>query len=615
MAKGSSTTSKTAIWILMGLLIISLAGFGATGIGGNIRTIGKVGDKDISVNQYAQTIQSDLRAISAQAGQNVPFATAEQLGLTQQALARVVTLRALDHEMAELGLSVGDTFVQQQILSNPAFVGVEGTFDRANYRFALEQSGLSEGEFEESLREDATRTLVQGAILSGNTMPDSYTETLLKFIGERRNATVARLTISDLDADIADPTPAQLQSYYDDNIDAYTLPETKEITYAWLAPDMVIGSVEVEDDVLRAAYEERSAEFNQPERRLVERLVFANDTEAEAANARLGSGEVTFEGLVQERGLALTDIDLGDLTQADLGDAGEAIFTAQTGDIVGPAPSDLGPALFRVNAVLAAQSTSFEEALPQLRDELAADRARRVIEAQVGDVDDLLAGGATLEELATETEMQVGTVSWSEDVSDGLAAYDAFRTAARAVTESDFPQVELLEDGGIFAIRLDETLPPRPQPFDEVQDRVAAGWETAQIRAALRAQADALVPQISADTDVTELGLAADTVTELTRTGFVESVPRAAVELLFEAATGETVVVEDGSTVVLARLDEVLPADMQDEDMIALRTRLQAQAESSLSQDLFDAYSADIQQRAGIYIDQNALNAVHSSFQ
>jgi len=405
MAKGSSSASKTAVWVLLGLLIVSLAGFGATGLGGNIRTVGSVGEKDISVTHYANTLQSEIRAISAQAQQPIPFNTAQQMGIPQQALARVVTQRALDNEMAELGLSVGDDFVLEQVQTNPAFQGLGGTFDRATYRYALQNSGLSEGEFEQTLREDATRTLAQGAILAGNTMPATYADTIAAFIGERRNVTMARLTVSDLQSEIAEPTDAQLQSYYDENISAYELPETKNVTYTWLSPDMVIDSVEVADDVLRAAYDERSAEFNRPERRLVERLVFADDAEAAAALARITSGEVTFEALVQERGLALTDIDLGDATEASLGDAGAAVFGGETGDVVGPAPSNLGPALFRINGILSAQSTSFEDAKASLRDELAADRARRIVEQQITDIDDLLAGGATLEEVADETDM------------------------------------------------------------------------------------------------------------------------------------------------------------------------------------------------------------------
>ena len=49
MAARGNTISKTFIWILLALLIVGLAGFGATNLGGNIRTVGSVGDKPITV--------------------------------------------------------------------------------------------------------------------------------------------------------------------------------------------------------------------------------------------------------------------------------------------------------------------------------------------------------------------------------------------------------------------------------------------------------------------------------------------------------------------------------------------------------------------------------------
>ncbi|MDG1085891.1 MAG: SurA N-terminal domain-containing protein [Planktotalea sp.] len=614
MAGRGNALSKTFIWILLALLIVGLAGFGATNLGGNIRSVGAVGDKTISVELYSRTLQEDLRAISAQAGQNIPFSTAQALGVDRQALARVITTRALDHETAELGLSVGDAQLQQQILSMSAFQGINGQFDREAYRFTLENAGLSEAEFEETLREEAARTLVQGAILSGNTVPDTYANTLVAYIGERRNATVARLKAEDLATPVAEPTEAQLQTYYDENIDAYTLPETKQITYALLSPDMIADTVEVDEAMLQTAYDERESEFNKPERRLIERLVYGNDDSASAAKAQLEAGGTTFETLVEDRGLALADIDLGDLDQGALGAAGEAIFAAETGDVVGPLQSDLGPALFRINGILAAQETSFEDARAQLRDELAADRARRVVEAQINDIEDLLAGGATLEDLAKETDMELGNINWSSEAGDGIAAYEAFREDAQAITVDDFPKIEVLEDGGIFAMRLDEVLAPRPQTLAEIIERVSVGWRTQATLEALRAEAEALLSQITAESDFADVDLEADTLTEVTRTGFVADIPPAAILALFEAEKGASVVVDDVTDVLIVRLDDVLAADEDSDDIQALRTQLNNQAATAVAQDLFEAYATEIQQRAGIQLDQNALNAVHANF-
>ncbi len=68
-----------------------------------------------------------------------------------------------------------------------------------------------------------------------------------------------------------------LQAYYRANEAAYTLSETKAITYAWVTPEMILDTIAIDDDALRALYEERASDYIRPERRLVERLVFADD--------------------------------------------------------------------------------------------------------------------------------------------------------------------------------------------------------------------------------------------------------------------------------------------------------------------------------------------------
>ena len=89
----SSSLSKTAIWILMGLLILGLAGFGATNLSGNIRTIGTAGDKPISVDTYYRQLQQEMRAIEQQTREVMTFAQAQQIGLDRAVLQRLVALR------------------------------------------------------------------------------------------------------------------------------------------------------------------------------------------------------------------------------------------------------------------------------------------------------------------------------------------------------------------------------------------------------------------------------------------------------------------------------------------------------------------------------------------
>ncbi|KZX92133.1 MAG: peptidyl-prolyl cis-trans isomerase [Sulfitobacter sp.] len=613
MAKKGFSFSKTAVWALMALLILGLGGFGAINLSGNLRSIGNVGDKSISVDQYARQLQQEIRAIEAQTGESLSFARAQEMGLDRAVLQRIVRNRALDHEADEMGLSIGDATLRDEIVAISAFQGIDGNFDREGYRFALQQSGMSEAEFERSIREEAARGLLQRAVLGGVSMPDTYARTLVDYVAEQRSFTWARLSESDLDTPVAAPTEEELQAYYDANTDDFMLPASKSITYAWLRPEDLLDEVEVPEEELRAEYDARSDEYDQPERRLVERLVFANEEAATQAAAALEVDGTTFEALVEERGLALADVDMGDVAKSDLDAAGDAVFGAQSGDIVGPLPTSLGPALFRVNAVLPAQNVPFEEAREVLEETLAISRATRAVEARAQEIDDRLAGGATLEDLAEETKMNLGTIDWTQESSEGIAAYGAFREAAASLSADAFPQIDQLEDGGVFAMRLDETKPERPEPFEQARDAVETAWRNAQIVEALTAKAESLTGTLAEAEGFVAAGLTPQLGEGLTRSSYVDGTPDDFMDQVFDLEEGGVAVLPAGDSVVVLRLDAVTPAG-EDDQTQALMDRLSQQLDQALAQGLFDIYSNAVMRDADPQIDQRAVSAVHVNF-
>ena len=613
MARGKSGITKYIVW---GVLIASFVGFGAFGtvnFTGGAGSIGSVGDTTIETTDYARALQNEMRAVEAQTGQPVTLEQARQFGLTDQVLAQVVTNAALDEETRQLGISVGDERVAEDLRNVQAFHGPDGNFDRSAYSYALQNAGLKEAEFEDSLRQESARSILQAAVLSGTTLPDTYVNTLLGWVGETRDFTWATLDRDALTTGLPVPTDEELQAWYDENIDQFTLPETKVITYAWLTPDMIVDTVEVDEQALRDAYEERHAEFNMPERRLVERLVFSTEDEAQAAADRIASGETDFEGVVAERGLAIIDTDMGDVTRASLGEAGDAVFGAEVGAVVGPEPSNLGPALFRVNGVLAEQVTPFEEAVPDLRDALVLDRARRVIEGMSQDLDDELAGGATLEELSQDTDMELGQIEWSETSDTGIAGYEAFREAAQALQDGDYPAIDDLGDGGVFALRLDEQRDPAPAPFEDVRDEVVQLWEQDQATEALVAQAEELATAISGGGSFEDSGLSPTQESGLTRNQPIEGLPAAILEAVFTMEPGEARALPGNGAALVVRLDGVTPVDMDAPQVTQVGDQLRDQAANSVANDIFRALNTDIQSRAGVSVDQSAVNAVLSN--
>ena len=167
MSMGQNKIARGAVWVIMGLVVVGLVGFGSFNFGGSGQAIGKVGDTEVSANRYFREVNAQLDVIEQQFGQRLPFAQAQAFGVDQQALGIVLSQVALENETARLGLSVGDEELASRIRDISSFSGVDGSFDREAYDFVLEQSGLTATEFEESLRSEVARTILQTAVTGG----------------------------------------------------------------------------------------------------------------------------------------------------------------------------------------------------------------------------------------------------------------------------------------------------------------------------------------------------------------------------------------------------------------------------------------------------------------
>lgn len=618
MAKGiRKKGTNTVVWILMGLLILGLGGFGVTNFGGSIRSIGSVGDREVDVDDYARAIDQELRAMSAQLGQTVSFQQANAMGLNvdRRVLERVIATAALDNEADRLGLSVGDEEVRRQLVSIQAFQGIDGKFDRDTYAFELRSQGLTEGEFEETLREDATRALVQGAVVGAVATPDVFADALTSYLSETRSFAEAHVIPADLTEAVPAPDDEDLRAFYEAHPDQFTRPETRMLSFAWLTPDMMADEVEIDEGTLRQLYDERIDEFVTPERRLVERLIYPDEESAAAAKARLDAGEASFSDLAGERGLDLADIDMGDVAPADLGAAADAVFALEEPGVVGPFPTDLGPALFSMNGVLAAQEITFEEAREDLATEQRLDRARRLILDQAGEYEDLLAGGTTLEQLAEETQMELGQIAFNDDTTEGIAGYTAFREAAAAVTDADFPTLVELEDGGIFALRLDEVRAPELLPIDEVGEAVTEGWTAQETHDRLHARAEEILARLEEGEALESQGLVVTRYDRLRRDGFVADAPQGLVTEVFDMAEGTSKVIDLDGSVHLVTLNLIHPVHPDAEETAAMREAIENRTAQSIAQDMIDLYVVAIEAEAGISLNQTAINAVHAQLQ
>lgn len=603
--------SKAFSGILFVLMALSLLSFGVGGFGGNTTRIGSVGDQDIKVTDYTNALRDTVARFSQMIGQPVPLRDAISAGIDKQALASVVAIAALNDEMDKVGLSADDLQVASELAQVNVFQSIDGSFDRDAYAQALRSANLTEAEYEKSLRADIARTTLQYAITGGITSPNVLTDTLLAYAAETRSFSWHALSEADLTTPIAAPTDADLQAEYDANIALYTRPEAKRISYAALLPDDIAPNMPVDAAALSALYDSRKDQYVIPEKRLVERLVYPSDEAAAKAKAAFDAG-TSFDDLVKERNLTLDDVDMGDVSKSELGAAGDAVFALTEAGVVGPLQSSLGPALFRMNAILAAQETTLDEARPDLELELQLEAARKDIAARIETIDDALAGGATVEDLAAAENLVIQSTDYATGAADNdpIASYAGFRKAADALAMGDFPEAIILDDGGVVAMTMIETVPPTPRPLADVKDQVTAAWRATTLANALTAEGTAKLAMVTAGSDLASLGAIVETK-DVERTDRIDGADPALLETAFAMQLGDLKLVNSNGFVAIIRLDAITPVT-QNRDATAQRDALKGQLAQSFAADMFDLYTRAIQSDRTLTIDQAVIDAIHT---
>ena len=264
--------------------------------------------------------------------------------------------------------------------------------------------------------------------------------------------------------------------------------------------------------------------------------------------------------------------------------------------------------------MLAAEETTFDEARETLAIEIQTDAARREISDKVELIDDLLAGGATLEDLATEAGLQIATLDHvpGQQGDAVIEGYPAFREAADAVQDGDFPEAVVLEDGGVVALRLDQIVAAAPIPFEAARDAVTTDWRAAGVAKALSARAIEIKAALEGGASIGSFGIV-DVTPETARDGFVTDAPDNLLPAVFNMAEGDVQVIEAAGFIAVVRLDRIEPVATEGEEAVALKEALSTQASQAIASDAFTAFTAALTAEAGIALDQAAINAVNTS--
>lgn len=612
-----SKSSKFLVYAIVGALIVGMAGFGISDVlSGNSRSdIAKVGKTKVTQQDFSRALVQAINSTSQQFGQQLTMEQARLFGLDSSTLNRLITSRALENEAANMGIAADDEMLRASITSTSAFLNSGGQFDTEAYNYALRNSNYTVREYEALIRAELSRNLMEPAIVSGIEVDATGATALGRFLNEEFTIDWARIALDAVPMPDA-PSEAELAAWHAANAADFTLPESRKLTVIALSLADMVAQAGITDEQVAAEYDANLTNYQAPERRGIDRIVFSDDAAAADARARLDAGDVTFEDLIVERGITEQLASLGIVAAPSLNaEARAGVFATTEPGIVGPLPSDLGPALYRVNAIIAATTTPLTDVADDIRAVLAEPIVRQKSAEVYSNAEELIAAGASLEEVAAETGMVLNTMDYSAANTDGLAADPKFREEAMAAELGQDRDLIEADDRSLFALRVDDITPPTVQPLEDVREAVVTAWTADAHFAALQARADSLVAQINAGAGflavMDALSLGVVNTPGLKRGAPSDAVPQPVAAAAFDLPEGGVATVADGDAYIILHVSSITEADP--ESYADYVSRRQDADTLGISDDIYEYYANAIRNAAGVNVNAPLVEAVVNS--
>jgi len=509
---------RTVMGVVMGLLALSFAVWGINDIfrGFGRSTLAKIGGTEIPTERFRQTYNERLQQVGRQIGRPLTPEQANAIGLDRQVLGEMVAEAGLDQRARQMHLSLPDSEIVRRITEDPTFKTPTGSFDRLRFEQLLRSAGYTEQRFIAEQRHIMLRREILDSMTGGLPVPKAWLNAINQYQNQQRSISYLRLGAAQA-GDIPQPTADELNKYFEERKILFRAPEYRKIATVQVTPADLGKWIEVSDADIKATYDEHHSRYVTPERRHIEQIVFPKIEDADAAEAKLKDG-LTFAALAAERGLKEQDIDLGTVPKSEIVDpaVANAAFSLKEGEVSAPINGRFGTVIVRVLKIDPEQTKTLADVAPQIRNEIAADRAKSQVQTLHDQIEDARAGGSSLEEAAAKAKLPV--VSYDIDRSgrdpNGKPVANlpdaAPVIAAAFASDVGVDNDPVAADGGFVWYDVTAITPARDRTLDQVKSEVESRWRDDEIAKRLKAKAADILDKLKNGNSLDEIAKADD---------------------------------------------------------------------------------------------------------
>lgn len=386
-------------WVLW-LVIIVFVGlafveFGTVGPGAESpqAAAASVGGDEVTYAEFQRQYQAVEQQYRQALGDQFTEETVRQLRLPIQVLDQLINQKILLREAERVGLVVSDEDVRAAILDLPGFRDERGRFvGEELYSQVLRSYGYSPSAFEDEIRQQLLLERLMEIFRRSLHIDSTELERAHREDVERARIRYVQLSPQALRGEI-EVDADSLAAYFEENREAYRLPEKRVVDYLLVETSAVRQGLELDDPTLEEYYRQNPQEFTREEEVRARHILVGVDEERpepeareliEEVRSRIEAGE-DFAALAREVSEDPGSRDRG----GDLGFFGrgrmlrefeEAAFAAEPGELVGPVRTGFGFHLLEVLERREGGLQPFEEVRGRIESRLRSERAAELTE-------------------------------------------------------------------------------------------------------------------------------------------------------------------------------------------------------------------------------------------
>ncbi len=619
----NSWVARLFFMMLIGTFVLWGVGDVIRNMAGDDGSVATVGGQKIQLPDVQQAYRRQLAQVTRMFGGKIEPTPQMRRGIAAQALEQLITQAALNLAVANMGLGVSDAALRQAVYDIPGFHGQDGQFDRAQFDAVMRNNGMTEARFMALVREELMQRQLVEAARAGVASPDILSKQIYAFQQEKRVADAADLAFA-VAAPPEAPSEIALARWYENHKSLYSTPEYRRIKAVVLSPETVTREMQVSDDELKGAYEQHRAEYSRPEKRSLAVFLLSDEAKARELAAKWAAGS-DIAALTTDAGAP--PVELNDATRIEIPapELAEAAFAATAGTVPPPVHSALGWHVLKVTAITPGVDQPLDEVRDALRARVLADKAADLIYDRAGKLEDLLTGGAALDDLPGDFGLAAvtGTLDAQGNTPEGAPApipgapelRTALIQAAFQMKKGDpahLTEAPRQASGGqaYFAVVVEDVTPPAVKPMAEVADAVRADWTRDAVRHEQETQAARILAEIKAGKPLAEAaaGLEVRHLPPVLRATGATDVPAQLVDPLFNLAVGEPTMIETPDGFVVAVLTSVEDSN-PDADAIGFG-QIRDGLTKALGDDVQGILIAALRARANPKVNAAALDSI-----